>query len=63
MHRDVVEHHVGVVVLQRCRSDADLARLHRMAEEYDDAYVMFNNFTMHEDARRFRGRLNPKPSG
>jgi len=25
-----------------------------VCEEYDDAYVMFNNVTMHADARRFR---------
>ncbi len=35
-------------------SDADLARLRSMAEEFDDAYVMFNNLTMHADAVRFR---------
>jgi len=33
---------------------ADLARLKANAEEYDGAYVMFNNLTMHADAARFR---------
>lgn len=35
-------------------TDSDLVRLRSIAEEYDDAYVMFNNFTMHGDATRFR---------
>ena len=38
-------------------TEDDLARLQSMAEEYDDAYVLFNNLTMHADARRFRNRL------
>jgi len=35
-------------------TDEDLARLKAMCEEYDDAYAMFNNLTMADDARRFR---------
>jgi uncharacterized protein YecE (DUF72 family) len=31
----------------------DLLRLRRTCDEYDDAYVMFNNLSMHDDARRF----------
>lgn len=44
-------------------TDADLGRLARMAKEYDDAYVMFNNLTMHADAKRFRERLAGDPKG
>lgn len=44
-------------------TDADLARLRSMAEEYDDAYVMFNNETMHADALRFRAVLSPEARG
>ena len=44
-------------------TDRDLTRLRSMAEEYDDAYVMFNNVTMHADAVRFRARLGPRDSG
>ncbi len=35
-------------------TDADLAKLQVMAAEFDDAYVLFNNWTMHADAVRFR---------
>jgi uncharacterized protein YecE (DUF72 family) len=35
-------------------TDEELLRLKSMAVEYDDAYVMFNNDTMHADAIRFR---------
>lgn len=35
----------------------DLATLRATCEEYDDAYAMFNNVTMHDDARRFRDVL------
>jgi uncharacterized protein YecE (DUF72 family) len=34
-------------------TDADLLRLKGICEEYDDAYVMFNNLTAHADALRF----------
>ncbi len=44
-------------------TDADLIRLRSMAEEYDDAYVLFNNVTMHEDARRFLRLLSGERSG
>lgn len=39
-------------------TDGDLAKLKATCDEYDDAYVMFNNLTMHEDARRFRALLD-----
>jgi uncharacterized protein YecE (DUF72 family) len=43
-------------------SDEDLERLKRICAEYDDAYVLFNNETMHDDAIRFarglRGVVN-----
>jgi len=35
-------------------TDTDLGRIHAICREYDDAYVMFNNFSMHPDAVRFR---------
>jgi uncharacterized protein YecE (DUF72 family) len=38
-------------------TDADFLRLRAMCEEYDDAYVMFNNFSMHPDALRFQQML------
>jgi uncharacterized protein YecE (DUF72 family) len=34
-------------------SDADLARLLEFCEEVDEAYVLFNNMSMYEDALRF----------
>ena len=34
--------------------DEDLDRLRAICREYDDAYVMFNNLSMHADALRFR---------
>lgn len=39
-------------------TDEDLARLRSICREYDDAYVLFNNVTMHADAVRFRA-LDP----
>lgn len=44
-------------------SDADLTRLRSMAEEFDDAWVMFNNVTMHADALRFRTLLDAVGKG
>ena len=38
-------------------TDADLGRLREICMEYDDAYVMFNNETMHRDAIRFEKSL------
>jgi uncharacterized protein YecE (DUF72 family) len=39
----------------RCAyTSEDLVRLKAMANEYDDAYVMFNNLSMASDAVRFR---------
>lgn len=35
-------------------TDADLMRLASLCQEYDDAFVLFNNRTMAEDAARFR---------
>ena len=35
-------------------SEADLLHLKEICNEYDDAYVMFNNVTMHADALRFQ---------
>jgi len=40
-------------------TDEDLARLREICDEYDDAYVMFNNATMHADALRFRSNEPP----
>ncbi len=41
---------------------ADLERLQAACSEYDDAFVLFNNLTMYEDAERFRA-LVTSPSG
>jgi len=38
-------------------TDDDLARLKAIGREYDDAYVMFNNLSMHRDALRFRALI------
>ncbi|HLQ43010.1 MAG TPA: DUF72 domain-containing protein [Thermoplasmata archaeon] len=38
-------------------TDEDVGRLHAICREYDDAYVMFNNLSMHADAIRFRRGL------
>ena len=43
-------------------TDADLLRLKEVCDEYDDAYVMFNNLSMHPDALRFQ-RIREKPPG
>jgi uncharacterized protein YecE (DUF72 family) len=40
-------------------SDADLDRLKATCKEYDDAYAMFNNVSMHSDAIRFRDLVRP----
>lgn len=38
-------------------TDTDLARLRSICEEYDDAYVMFNNLSMASAAAQFRALL------
>jgi uncharacterized protein YecE (DUF72 family) len=47
-------------------SDADLERLKSTCAEYDDAYAMFNNVSMHSDAIRFRDLVRsgsgPRPN-
>lgn len=42
-------------------TDEDLAVVRTKAEEYDDAYVLFNNRTMHDDATRLRRFLSTEP--
>ncbi len=42
-------------------TDEDLAMVRTKAEEYDDAYVLFNNRTMHDDATRLRRLLSTEP--
>ncbi len=44
----------GRVRFRYAYTDADLARLQAMTREYDDAFVFFNNRSMHADATRFR---------
>lgn len=39
-------------------TEEDLERLRSTCDEYDDAYVMFNNRTMRADALRFRGLVD-----
>ncbi len=58
----------GKAMYRYTYTDEDLARLRQICTEYDDAYVMFNNETMHQDAIHFekslRGVLSgPNPSG
>ncbi len=43
----------GKTIYRYRYTDEDLGRLKRICAEYDDAYVLFNNETMHEDAMRF----------
>src|SRR5437867_3915875 len=44
----------GKTMYRYAYTDEDLARLQTICREYDDAYVMFNNLSMHQDAVRFR---------
>lgn len=39
-------------------TDVDLSKLEATCREYDDAYAMFDNVTMHDDAVRFRSLLS-----
>ena len=41
-------------------TNGDLARLEAMVREYDDAFVFFNNMSMHVDAVRFRALTEPR---
>jgi uncharacterized protein YecE (DUF72 family) len=43
-------------------TEADLSRLEAMCQEYDDAFVLFNNVSMHADATRFRSLVEPPPT-
>ncbi len=45
----------GKAMYRYTYTDEDIARLMAICREYDDAYVMFNNLSMHPDAVRFRG--------
>ena len=47
----------GKTMYRYTYTDADLDRLRAICREYDDVYVMFNNFSMHSDAHRFRRGL------
>jgi uncharacterized protein YecE (DUF72 family) len=49
----------GPTMFRYTYTDVDLTTLRAVCEEYDDAYVMFNNETMHADASRFRQQLEP----
>src|SRR5438445_4267464 len=44
----------GKTMYRYAYPDTDLGRIHAICREYDDAYVMFNNLSMHPDAVRFR---------
>ena len=48
----------GPAMYRYTYTDADLRRLEQMCHEYDDSYVMFNNFSMHSDALRFQRTLS-----
>lgn len=47
----------GKTMYRYTYTDEDLARLKAICREYDDAYVMFNNLSMHPDALRFRALI------
>ncbi|TLZ76553.1 MAG: DUF72 domain-containing protein [Methanobacteriota archaeon] len=47
----------GKTMYRYAYTDGDLERLREICTEYDDAYVMFNNETMHRDAIRFEKSL------
>ena len=47
----------GKTMYRYAYTDGDLERLREICTEYDDAYVMFNNETMHRDAIRFERSL------
>ncbi len=47
----------GKTMYRYTYTDEDFARLQAICREYDDAYVMFNNLSMHPDALRFRALL------
>lgn len=48
----------GPAKVRHTYTDADLSKLRATCEEYDDAYAMFDNMTMHDDAVRFRSLLS-----
>jgi uncharacterized protein YecE (DUF72 family) len=47
----------GKTMYRYSYTDEDLSRLEEICAEYDDAYVMFNTITMHQDAIRFAARV------
>jgi uncharacterized protein YecE (DUF72 family) len=53
----------GPVMYRYSYTAADLERIRTVCNEYDDALVLFNNVTMHGDARRFRALVAPAPNG
>lgn len=53
----------GAAIYRYTYTDDDLVRLRATCQEYDDAFVMFNNETMHGDAMRFRALAQTPPSG
>jgi len=48
----------GPTMYRYTYTDAELLRLKAICDEYDDAYVMFNNLTMQADALRFQRILS-----
>lgn len=48
----------GPAIYSYTYTDADLIRLQGICNEYDDAYVLFNNWTARADALRFAALLN-----
>ena len=53
----------GPAMYRYSYTDADLGTLRATCQEYDDALVLFNNLTMHDDARRFRSLVSPEANG
>jgi len=44
-------------------TDGDLEKLRRFCDDVDEAYVLFNNVAMYEDAMRFLAMLGQRPEG
>ncbi len=50
----------GKTMYRYAYPESDLARLNAICLEYDDAYVMFNNLSMHSDAVRFHALVRDR---
>lgn len=53
----------GPAMYRYTYTDADLDKLRATCREYDDAFVLFNNLSMQDDARRFRSLVSAGANG